>query len=83
MGQLQHLTHPSPFLLRHLSASMFLVQNAPFSGLNISLEWFMSCSPNIAAGKGEKSDGLTNKALFCKVFILKSGVSGASGTLSL
>lgn len=43
----------------------------------------MSCSPNIAAGKGEKSDGLTNKALFCKVFILKSGVSGASGTLSL
>lgn len=39
-----------------------------FSGLNISLEWFMSCSPNITAGKGEKSNGLNNKALFWKVF---------------
>lgn len=29
-GQLQHLTHPAPPLLRHLSAPVFLVQNAPF-----------------------------------------------------
>lgn len=28
-GQLQHLTHPAPLLLRHLSAPVFLEKNAP------------------------------------------------------
>lgn len=63
VSKLQHLAHAAPPLLSCLSAPMPLV-------------CFMACPLTVTAWKGERSDGLTNSALFWSLPVVNLGPPG-------
>lgn len=81
VGQLQHLTHLAPPLLRHLSAPVFLVQNAPFFEAWV-FHWNYLCLVHQISQQGREKGQM---ALLIGLYFEKSssGASGASRTPSL
>lgn len=69
VDQLQHLNHPTPPLLRHLSALVFLVHNAPFQAW--TFHWDDLCLVHRISQQGREKGQMV------------SGASGASRTPSL